>query len=199
MSDEHQTIQHTVLYDAAARANSTRVCGDCQLCCKLVPVSSIGKPANTRCRHQRVGKGCLVYHQAGMPPECDLWSCKWLLGGETADLQRPDRVHYVIDMMPDMIGAIPPGSSERHDVMVTQVWLDPAFPLAHRDPGLRGYAEQIAARDQMPILVRIGSSEAFLLVAPSLASDGQWHEQSINRQPEQPKHGMMFLDRMMGE
>ena len=47
--------------------NTHRRCGDCQLCCKLLPVRELSKGASERCRHQRVGKGCTVYRQPGMP------------------------------------------------------------------------------------------------------------------------------------
>jgi len=30
-----------------------RTCGGCTLCCKLLPVRELKKPANTRCQHQR--------------------------------------------------------------------------------------------------------------------------------------------------
>lgn len=181
-----------VMFDAEARAKSGRACGDCQLCCKLVPVASLDKAAGTRCQHQRVGKGCAVYHHAPMPIECDIWSCKWLLGGDTAGMQRPDRVHYVIDAMPDMI------AYDEQECMVAQVWVDPAFPLAHRDPGLRAYVALIAKRDKMPTLIRYGSSDAFLLVAPCLASDQQWHE-SVTKKAAPTQHGMRFLDALAGE
>ena len=69
-----------------------RKCGDCQLCCKLLPTKEIGKVANTRCEHQRTGKGCTIY--ARRPFSCSSWSCRWLLEDDTADLSRPDRAHY---------------------------------------------------------------------------------------------------------
>ena len=40
---------------------SKQTCGGCTFCCKLLPVDSLGKHANTRCQHQHVGKGCAVY------------------------------------------------------------------------------------------------------------------------------------------
>ena len=47
------------------QADTARKCGDCQLCCKLVPVADnlvgLHKPANTRCPYQRHHKGCTIY------------------------------------------------------------------------------------------------------------------------------------------
>ena len=67
----------------------TRRCGDCQLCCKLLPVGALGKAAGERCRHQRHHKGCAVYRKRGFPSECGAWSCRWLVEDDTADLSRP--------------------------------------------------------------------------------------------------------------
>lgn len=66
-----------------------RICGDCQLCCKLMPVEEFDKPANCRCEHQRTGKGCAIY--ADRPMSCALWNCRWLVDTECAGLPRPER------------------------------------------------------------------------------------------------------------
>ena len=39
----------------------TRHCGGCTLCCKLIPVEELNKPAGARCKHVRTGKGCSIY------------------------------------------------------------------------------------------------------------------------------------------
>lgn len=44
-----------------------RKCGDCQLCCRLVPVPTIKKPANVRCAHQSLARGA-GYMIAGRSP-----------------------------------------------------------------------------------------------------------------------------------
>lgn len=66
----------TVLYDADRK--TARRCGGCTLCCKILPVRELAKPANTRCQHQRTGKGCAVYARlAQVSPACVFWSCRW--------------------------------------------------------------------------------------------------------------------------
>jgi hypothetical protein len=42
-----------------------RQCGDCQLCCKLLPVRTLGKAAGQRCKHQRHHKGLA---ESGLSP-----------------------------------------------------------------------------------------------------------------------------------
>lgn len=83
---------------------SARQCGECTLCCNLLPVRSLDKGANERCKHQRGLKGCAVYASLErVSPECRLWSCRWISNSDTAELRRPDRSHYVIDPSPNYI------------------------------------------------------------------------------------------------
>ena len=113
---------------------TARRCGDCQLCCKLLPVrdGELDKGAGERCRFQHAGKGCAIHAQlARRVPSCALWSCSWLIDPEAAKLPRPDRCHFVVDIVPDFVHATPPGG-ERIDIPVMQVWIDPAFPQAAR-------------------------------------------------------------------
>lgn len=148
-------------------AEGGRKCGGCTACCKILPVKEFGKPANTRCQHQRTGKGCAIFERR--PLSCRFWNCEWLNGAET---RRPDRAHYVIDVLPDYVTLQYEGAEDQH-LPVIQVWLDPAYPDAHKDKDLRAYIE----RRGLMAICRLGSKEAFVLCPPALAQDGQWHEQ----------------------
>jgi hypothetical protein len=163
-------LQTITLYNA----DTTRSCGDCQLCCKLLPLPELKKPANKKCRHQKFNKGCLIY--ANRPMSCQSWSCRWLMSLDTADLPRPDRSHYVIDPMPDFVRMVDNTNGGLvANVEVVQVWCDPDYPDAHRDPALRRYLlrrgdEMIAA------LVRYDSKRAFAIIPPQMTADKEWHE-----------------------
>lgn len=151
-----------------------RECGDCQLCCKLLPVQSPlvdDKAAGQKCRYQKFGTGCTVYNTAKMPFECGVWNCRWLVNDDTADLRRPDRSHYVIDIMPDFILV------DGEPVEVVQIWVDPRHRDAHRDPALRSYIERRALENKVA-LIRYNAKDAFTLIAPVLCNDRQWHELS---------------------
>jgi len=150
-----------------------RSCGGCSLCCKLVPVKELGKAAGTRCKHQRTGKGCMVYGSGSMPHSCRLWSCAWLTGSFSG--RRPDRAHYVIDILPDFVELRDNTTGKLTVVPVVQVWCDPGFPDAHRDPDLRAYLET-RGRDGVAALVRWSNREAIGLFPPSMSADGCWHE-----------------------
>lgn len=156
-----------------------RQCGDCQLCCKLLPVRSLDKLAGQRCQHQSHAKGCGVYARLmTVSPECRLWSCRWLVEDDTADLRRPDRSHYVIDIMPEFITVQDENGALEH-VQVVQIWVDPRYPDAHRDPALRAYLERRAG-ERIIGLVRWGSEEGMALFPPSLSNPPVWHEKRSN-------------------
>ena len=160
---------------AVASPKPTRQCGDCQLCCKLLPVGGIlQKPANQRCQHQRHHKGCAVYRTQLMPAECGLWVCGWLVNDDAADLSRPDRTHYVIDVMQDFVTAQNEGEPPIR-IGAVQVWCDPRHPEAHRDPALRAWLDR-RGQDGLVAIIRYGSSDGFTLVPPSLSGTGEWME-----------------------
>lgn len=152
----------------------TRKCGDCTLCCRLVPVVELGKKAGERCQHQRYHKGCAIYGKH--PVSCRLWSCKWLVDGAAAGLPRPDRAHYVIDIMPDFVTMTHDDTGERHEIPVQQVWVDPHHREAWRTPEFRGFMLQMAADHGMATIIRWSSTEALTVFAPPFAADGEWHE-----------------------
>jgi Fe-S-cluster containining protein len=144
-----------------------------------MPVSELGKPALTRCQHQRTGKGCAIYDRR--PRSCRLWDCLWLSDPEaTAELSRPDRSHYVIDILPDYVTSVNNETGERKNWSVLQIWISAAHPHAHRDPHLRAFLE----KHRLMALIRVGSTDGFLLVPPAASSTGDWIEQTSYIDPE---------------
>ena len=154
----------------------TRQCGDCQLCCKLLPVRSplLDKNSNTKCPHQKFKIGCLVYNSARMPPECSLWNCRWLVD-DAGGTSRPDRSHIVIDLMPDFITGTDNETGVQINIEVVQCWIDPRYPDAHRDPAFRAYVYEQAEKYNRVALIRYNARDAFTLVAPPL-NNGKWLE-----------------------
>lgn len=154
-----------------------RECGDCQLCCRLLPVRSLGKGGGEKCRHQKFGVGCKVYSQLyAVSPECCIWSCRWVVSDDTADLSRPDRSHFVVDMMPDFV-TLNYDDGRTFDVPAIQVWVDPRYPDAHKDPSLRRYLVRRAEQDGSVAIIRYAPTRGFVLVPPPL-NDGEWLEHS---------------------
>lgn len=155
----------------------TRSCGECTLCCKVLPVPPLKKLAGQRCKHQRL-TGCKVY--VDRPTPCRLWSCRWLTGEGTEDLRRPDRSGYVIDMMPDIIRVTAGDDHPPRDVEVVQVWADATRPNAWRED-IAFTAFMIRHAEQgRPTLIRFNSADALVVLAPVL---GGWREHSTRLNP----------------
>jgi hypothetical protein len=152
---------------------ANRICGECSLCCKLLPTPEIGSPANERCQHQKHGVGCAIYERR--PASCRLWSCAWLIGGpqDMGDLPRPDRAHYVIDPTPDYITLQPHDGSAPQHIPVVQVWVDPLHRDAHRAPSFRRWLD----RQKMPAIIRFNERDGFVLAPPSITNGDGWVEQ----------------------
>jgi hypothetical protein len=148
-----------------------RRCGDCTLCCRLLPVGELKKAAGERCAQQR-GGGCRVYRTARMPRSCSLWNCRWLVDDETAALARPDRSHYVIDSVPDFVTARDNETGEKTPIPVLQIWVDPAHRDAHRDPALRAYLE----KKEIAALIRFNSGDGLTIFPPSVTGKDHWLE-----------------------
>jgi hypothetical protein len=88
------------------------------MCCKLLDIPALEKPANQWCRHCAPGRGCTIYDQR--PAPCRDFVCVWLESqGEANPLPmelRPDKCKVVLAFAPD-----------RRDVMG---YCDPAEPDA---------------------------------------------------------------------
>jgi hypothetical protein len=172
-----------------------RECGGCTLCCKLLPVPPLQKPGNTRCKFQRFKKGCAVYHTAKMPMECGVWNCRWLVNDDADELARPDRAHYVIDLMPDFV-TIRPDDGEPQSIQVVQIWCDPKYPDAHRDPALRRWMFR-RAQDGIAALIRFNERDALTVFAPPFDINGEWHEITSNA-PTERTHTLTEVVRALG-
>lgn len=55
-----------------------RQCGSCGLCCKLISIRSLHKPANQWCEYWEKGTGCKIEHVK--PEACRQFACLWLAG-----------------------------------------------------------------------------------------------------------------------
>src|SRR6202035_1192607 len=71
-----------------------RSCGSCGLCCKLVAVEELNKPAHQWCAHFSAGRGCTIY--TDRPGECRTFRCLWLMRPQLSDAWRPDRSRIVL-------------------------------------------------------------------------------------------------------
>jgi len=57
--------------------SDARSCDDCGLCCKLMGVTALDKPAGRWCTHFKKAQGCRIYNDR--PTDCRIFNCLWLL------------------------------------------------------------------------------------------------------------------------
>lgn len=93
-------------YVASEGQMKSRVCGECNLCCKILGVSEVTetrnespfvifkeKPQGVWCQYVKAGDGCGVYRSR--PQACRDFSCMWLDSQTLDDQFRPDRCSVV--------------------------------------------------------------------------------------------------------
>ena len=78
-----------------ARRSAARSCGSCSLCCTVLRVDELEKPAGFDCPQQRGEAGCAIHETR--PSVCRGYHCLWLQGGLEDD-ERPDRTGGIIDL-----------------------------------------------------------------------------------------------------
>ena len=120
----------------------SKSCGACGMCCKVLHISELDKPAGSWCGHFRKGSGCGDYH--GRPSACRGFECLWLTSERLDDAWRPDRAGFL--MYPDRDG-------KRLNVVV-----DPGKPVSwKREPYYaRLKAMSRRAHDGYELLICIG-------------------------------------------
>src|SRR5438067_3258961 len=91
-------------------------CGSCTLCCKLMDVPELDKPAGTWCRYCQPGKGCSIYQQV-RPDVCGSYRCMWL-STDLPERWKPSRCKLVV--------------TDGRSIKRMQVMVDPAYPHAWR-------------------------------------------------------------------
>ena len=96
----------------------SKQCGPCALCCKIMAVPEIEKPAHQWCQHCKIGIGCAIYE--ARPTACR--ECVWLqVPADVLDDQyRPDRLRVVLQRTNDGTGLV--------------ACCDPHRPMAWRHP-----------------------------------------------------------------
>jgi hypothetical protein len=108
-----------------------RACGSCTLCCKVLLIRELAKPAGTWCPKCNVGKGCSIYSER--PDVCRAFVCGYLLGAQISESWRPNKAKMVLVF---------------EDPHIT-VHVDPGSPAAWRNEpyisDLRRWSSELAA------------------------------------------------------
>jgi hypothetical protein len=75
-------------------STSSRACGSCSLCCKVMRIDELQKPMGAWCGHFRAGVGCGIH--GSHPHPCQVFQCMWLISPTMPDAVRPDRCKVVL-------------------------------------------------------------------------------------------------------
>jgi hypothetical protein len=120
---------------------TARACGDCTLCCKVMAVEELSKPASQWCRHCKAGRGCQIYDSR--PGECRDFNCLWLIDQRFGPHWRPNKSKLVLTTSEDGI----------------EIRCDVGFPDAWRKEPFHGEIRTLAASSEahdVTVLVIIG-------------------------------------------
>jgi hypothetical protein len=71
-----------------------RACGTCSLCCKVLSISELAKPAGQWCTHCRKGKGCGIY--ATRPFVCRGAYCEWMISKGLGPEWKPEQAKFAL-------------------------------------------------------------------------------------------------------
>jgi uncharacterized protein len=122
----------------------TNHCGTCTLCCKIMGVSELDKPANVWCQHCAKGKGCTIYETR--PASCRIFDCLWL-----QSQQRPEAERFIPALRPDRSRVVLTATKTGKGV-VAQV--DPMRPDAWKAEPVQRVLN--AAAKVGPVVIAIG-------------------------------------------
>jgi hypothetical protein len=103
---------------AAKSKELGRSCGNCTLCCKIVPIETeeFTKPVDKWCEHCEVGKGCKIY--SDRPSACRVWHCQWLVNDAFDDYWFPAKAKMVVQWLP---------RAAEEDTVI-EILIDPGYP-----------------------------------------------------------------------
>ena len=114
---------------ADARVVPGRACGTCTLCCKVVGVLEISKPAGVWCPHCVSGKRCTIYDTRYA--SCRTFYCQWMIEKSLGPEWKPERAKFAL---------VKTAAGHRLSACV-----DPGYPSAWRRPPYYEILKQWAA------------------------------------------------------
>jgi len=128
-----------------------KTCGPCTMCCSVLEIAEMKKPAGPLCIDCQLGSGCSIY--SSRPQVCRDFECEWLI---RRDLSRRLR--------PDLVGAI---LMEDADSDEYRAVCAPEKPMAWRNPVI--FAHLVAvAKTRRVVVAKAG------LISWRIFASGEW-------------------------
>ena len=126
-------------------------CGPCTMCCSVLEIAELKKPAGRLCGDCRLGGGCSIY--ADRPQICRDYECEWLT---RRDLPR--------QLRPDLVGAILMEDADSEEYWAVCA---PEKPMAWRRPAV--FAHLLAvAKSGRTVVAKAG------LLSWRIFASGEW-------------------------
>lgn len=79
---------------------SLNQCGECTLCCEILPIPEINKPENQLCPNCTEKSGCNIY--SNRPISCRQFDCVYIKNDDSEDL-RPDKTGIIFEYISENI------------------------------------------------------------------------------------------------
>ena len=139
------------LYESENPLVPGRICGSCTLCCTVMQVEELNKPAGVTCSYLAMGSGCTIRDQR--PRACRRFFCGWRLDPNIDSLWKPSICGFVLTI------------SLRYGSMLLMV--DPARPLAWRMQPYLGRLKEWSARafkEDKRIVAIVAGGEATVIL-----------------------------------
>lgn len=78
-----------------------RECGECTMCCKLLPVVELDKPAGVMCDHCVGRSSCGIYSER--PQDCKTFECMYYQMENVSTDLRPDKCGVIFEKLNDTL------------------------------------------------------------------------------------------------
>lgn len=128
----------------------------CGLCCRVMRIQELDKPADVWCEHFKKGKGCGIY--ASRPGSCASFKCLWLVSQDRSNkwpswpiAMRPDKLGVIFDMQ------------EIEGVLSLVLQVDAKRHFRINDPHVIEAARNIHNKGEIPVYVRYTDKMARIL------------------------------------
>lgn len=102
-------------------------CGNCTLCCELLPIVELNKPESTLCGYCTSNKGCNIYNTR--PQSCIDFKCLYNLSDEMDIELRPDNTDVIFEKITEDIylGLVNPKNLIAWKSKVVQDYIDTLY------------------------------------------------------------------------
>jgi hypothetical protein len=142
--------------EIVGRLPAIRKCEGCTLCCKIVAVRALGKPAGKWCSHCQAGIGCTIY--ADRPEECADYECGYLVLPGLGPEWKPSLCRLIL--------------SREVSLNRLNVHVDPGRPLAWRKEPYYGRIKrwaEAAMTERGQVIIMLG--DRIIAVLPDHETD----------------------------